>query len=212
MSSITELRKQIRQVTADFQEQIASLTEQLAEIQPLEISQKERKMNFSRLERVSAKRAFEEHPLKNEDEDTRHRYLMFLCAVAQTSTYMDDAWVFIQRIASGAGVGSLERCAADAMQLSVDDVEQAADAFAKHGLGEMFLLDAMLVYLACGEKQTEQAKELILDLAALLKQQPEDIERLVNRARAAAEDEQGYQKEQKKELMIAVFKQIDPLR
>ena len=194
MSSIIEIQKQIRQVTADFQEQIAKLTQELSEIKPQEKTEPQRKMNFSRLQRIGAKRAFLNHSLKNIAKDTQHRYLTFLCAVAQMGIYSDDAWIFIQRISSGVEIGSLERCVTDAMQISQEDVELVAEDIKAYNLENTFLLDVMLVYLASGAK-SEKAKELISEFTALFESKPEDIEHLIAVAQAVAkQDEKEYLK------------------
>lgn len=188
MSSIIEIQKQIRQVTADFQEQIAKLTQELSEIKPQEKTEPQRKMNFSRLERVSAKRAFLNHSLKNIAKDTQHRYLTFLCAVAQMGIYSDNAWIFIQRIASGVGIGSLERCVTDAMRISQEDVELVTEAVRECKLENAFLLDLMLVHLASGAK-SEKAKELISEFTALFESKPEDIKHLIAIAEVIAKQD-----------------------
>ena len=188
MSSIIEIQKQIRQETADFQEQIAKLTQELSEIKPQEKTEPQRKMNFSRLQRIGAKRAFLNHSLKNIAKDTQHRYLTFLCAVAQMGIYSDDAWIFIQRISSGVEIGSLERCVTDAMQISQEDVELVAEDIKAYNLENTFLLDVMLVYLASGAK-SEKAKELISEFTVLFESKPEDIEHLIAVAQAVAKQD-----------------------
>lgn len=167
MSSMIEIQQQLRAITEDFHRQIIALTQELSELTVLETGVEKKKMNFSRLERLGKKRPIKNHPLKDVSINTRRRYLTFLCALAQTAPcYADDAWLFIQRIASSVEIGTLEDCAVNAMRLTETDIGIFADDMNNKSLKSVFVRDAMLVYLAMGG-QCEKTQELLIQIIGL---------------------------------------------
>lgn len=174
MSTLLELQTKLRQLTEDYHEQMLDLTRELSQaVEDAEGGQKQ--MNFKQLAKLGARRPLHNRWLEKAEDTLRNEYLIFLCAVAQSAPEMDEGWLLLQRIACGAGVSSLEALAAAAMCLEEGDMERFARQVGQDkGLRNSFLLDAMLLRLACPQP-CPKTEELLVDLAALLECPAEEL-------------------------------------
>ena len=148
MSTPLELQRQLRQTTEEYYEQMQRLSRDLA-LQLREETEQKQGMDFRRLSARAQGRPLANRPLQLAEGDVWHDYLALLCLVARSAPEMEDGWLFIQRIACGIGIYSLADSAETAACLKEEDLERIARQFPKYGLRDAFLLDAMLVRLAC---------------------------------------------------------------
>lgn len=166
MSTLLELQSQLRQVTEEYHEQMLALTRELTlAVQDVQAGQTQ--MDFQQLSRLGGRRPLPHSGLKRLDNSLRNDYLTFLCAVAQSAPEMKDGWLLLQRIASGADVITLEPLAAAAMCLEEDDMERFSDHIVQKNLRDQFLLDAMLLRLACSQP-CPKTEALLVNLSALM--------------------------------------------
>lgn len=173
MSTLLELQKQLRQVTEDYHAQMLSLTRELALTAQKEEKEREG-MDFQRLVRSGSRRPLRHRGLRKADEALRSDYLTLLCAVVQSAPEMEEGWLLLQRIACGVGIDSLEPLAAAAMCLEMDDMERMSRQIRQNGLQDRFLLDAILLRLAC-PRPCPQTEALLVDLSALMECSADDL-------------------------------------
>lgn len=192
MSTLLELQTKLRQLTEDYHEQMLDLTRELSQaVEDAEGGQKQ--MNFKQLAKLGARRPLHNRWLEKAEDTLRSEYLIFLCAVAQSAPEMDEGWLLLQRIACGAGVSSLEALAAAAMCLEEGDMERFARQVGQDkGLRDSFLLDAMLLRLAC-PRPCPKTEELLVDLAAMLECPADELRFLAKLAAVVArQDGRAY--------------------
>lgn len=150
MSTPLELQRQLRQTTEEYYEQMQRLNRDLA-LQLREETEQKQGMDFRRLSARAQGRPLVNRSLQMAEGDIWHDYLALLCLVARSAPEMEDGWLFIQRIACGIGIYSLADSAETAACLKEEDLERIARQFPNCGLRDAFLLDAMLVRLACSK-------------------------------------------------------------
>lgn len=173
MSTLLELQSQLRRVTEEYHEQMLALTRELTlAAQNAEAGPKQ--MDFQRLAKLGGSCPLLHRGLQGVDDALRTDYLTFLCAVAQSAPEMEDGWLLLQRIACGVGIVSLEPLAAAAMCLEDDDMKRFSDQICSNGLRDRFLLDAMLLRLACSQP-CPKTEELLVDLSALMECPVDDL-------------------------------------
>ena len=173
MSTLLELQRQFRQVTEDYHAQMLTLTRELA-MAAQEMEDDRKQIDFQRLAKLGHSRPLHHRWLKEVDENLRDDYLTFLCAVAQSAPEMDNGWLLLQRIACGVGVTSLESLAVAAMCMEEGDMERISGQIRQNGLQEAFLLDAMLLRLAC-PSPCPKTEALLVDLSTLLERPADDL-------------------------------------
>ena len=173
MSTLLELQRQLRQVTEDYYTQMLMLTRELA-MTAQEMEDDRKQIDFQRLAKLGSSRPLHHRWLKEVDENLRDDYLTFLCAVAQSAPEMDNGWLLLQRIACGVGVTSLESRAVAAMCMEEGDMERISGQICQNGLRDVFLLDAMLLRLAC-PSPCPKTEALLVDLSTLLECPSDDL-------------------------------------
>lgn len=166
MSTPLELQRQLRQTTEEYYEQMQRLNRDLA-LHLREETEQKQGMDFRRLSARAQGRPLVNPPLQMAEGDVQHDYLALLCLVARSAPEMEDGWLFIQRIACGIGIYSLADSAETAACLKEEDLERIARQFPKCGLRDAFLLDAMLVRLACS-KPCPDTTALLAQLCTLM--------------------------------------------
>lgn len=178
MSTPLELQQQIRQTTEEYYEQMQRLTRELA-LSVRETQEGNLSLDFHALSARGRSRPLNNRILKHADSNLQRTYLALLCMVAQSAPEMEDGWLLIQRIACGVGVDSLEGAVTTALSMKDEDLERLSRQFAAHDLRDAFLLDAMLVRLAC-PAPSDKTLELLTDFIALTGCGEEDV-RLLSR-------------------------------
>lgn len=178
MSTPLELQQQIRQTTEEYYEQMQRLTRELA-LSVRETQEGNLSLDFHALSARGRSRPLNNRILKHADSNLQRTYLALLCMVAQSAPEMEDGWLLIQRIACGVGVDSLEGAVTTALSMKDEDLERLSRQFAAHDLRDAFLLDAMLVRLACPDP-SDKTLELLTDFIALTGCGEEDV-RLLSR-------------------------------
>lgn len=173
MSTLLELQRQLRRVTEEYHEQMLALTRELTmAVQDVEAGQKQ--MDFQRLSKLGERCPLLHRGLQGVDDTLRNDYLTFLCAVAQSAPEMENGWLLLQRIACGVGVNSLEPLAAEAMCLEEGDMERFSDNICQKNLRNHFLLDAMLLRMACTQP-CPKTEALLVNLSALMECPVEEL-------------------------------------
>ena len=191
MSTPLELQQQIRQTTEEYYEQMQRLTRELA-LSVRETQEGNLSLDFHALSARGRSRPLNNRILKHADSNLQRTYLALLCMVAQSASEMEDGWLLIQRIACGVGVDSLEGAVTTALSMKDEDLERLSRQFAAHDLRDAFLLDAMLVRLAC-PAPSDKTLELLTDFIVLTGCGEEDV-RLLSRLAAvlARQDGKAY--------------------
>lgn len=178
MSTPLELQRQLRQTTEEYYEQMQRLNRDLA-LHLREETEQKQGMDFRRLSARAQGRPLVNRPLQMAEGDVQRDYLALLCLVARSTPETEDGWLFIQRIACGIGIYSLADSAETAACLKEEDLERIARQFPNCGLRDAFLLDAMLVRLACS-RPCPDTTALLAQLCTLMGCTEEEI-RLLSR-------------------------------
>lgn len=190
MSTIPEIRAELRQAAAEFNDKIAELTRALSQVEAERTQGKD--LDYERLARIGGRRPIQGHPAAKLGQLAKCRYLAPLCALAQAAPQGAEAWLLLQRIAAGLELSTLERPVAAALSMNEEELEKLLSQLREEGLTETFLLDAMLVRLCCGD-QAAKTQELLTELAFWADLPQEEVSLLAKLAGVLArQDGDGY--------------------
>ena len=151
MSTIPEIQGGLRKATEELTARILELTRELSEIQVQQQEAAGGAPDFARLSREGGRRPIQNHPSAVLRQADQISYLAALCALAQAAPEASEAWLLLQRVASGLHLPSLEQPLAAALRMGEEEMDALAAMLAREGRTSDFLLDAMLVRLCCGE-------------------------------------------------------------
>ena len=149
MSTIPEIQGGLRKAAEELTARILELTRELSEIQVQQQEAAGGAPDFARLSREGGRRPIQNHPIAVLRQADQISYLAALCALAQAAPEASEAWLLLQRVASGLHLPSLEQPLA--LRMGEEEMDALAAMLAREGRTSDFLLDAMLVRLCCGE-------------------------------------------------------------
>ena len=168
MKTIPEIQAGLRNAAEALTTQVLELTRELSDLQAQQVQASTRTMpNFARLSRDGRRQPIRGHPIGKLRETDQVSYLAALCALAQETPQADEAWLLLQRVASGLGMSTLEQPLGVALRMGERELEVLAATVEREDLVSVFLLDAMLVRLCCGET-CPRTVELLEDLTLLM--------------------------------------------
>ncbi|MDU2064659.1 MAG: hypothetical protein E6713_07420 [Sporomusaceae bacterium] len=182
MKTITEMQTQIKEMST----QLNSFAHELAEYNGA--VKQEMSIDFKQIKAIGRRNPIEGHSLITADADVKKKYITMLIAVAYTATEnQENAWLFIQRIATGAKLDEeLMDLSVDAVNLTEAQIDEFTEVIDGVKLNNIFALDAMLVYLSC-EQVCETMLEFLAALFELLKCGKQELQDLSELAKIIAE-------------------------
>lgn len=179
MSTIPEIQAGLRRAANELTARILELTRQLSEIQAQQQEAAGGTQDFARLSKEGGRRPIQNHPIAVLRQADQISYLAALCALAQAASEAAEAWLLLQRVASGLRLPSLEQPLAAALRMGEDEMDALEALLAREDLTSNFLLDAMLVRLCCGENCPRTTA--LLEKLVLLVHPPEQEARFLAR-------------------------------
>lgn len=197
MKTISEIQAELKEISS----RIDTLTKELSDYN--QYRSEEVVIDFNRLQTIGCRQPIKGHLLARSDDDIKKRYIIILTSAVYLATeHCEKGWLFIQRIACGIGLQeSLSELAADGLNLTEKQLDKFTSEMMVSKLTNSLVLDCMLIYLSCGQKNKKMLKYMS-GLFELLKCGKIEVEELLEIAKILAkQDKRAYLKLSSKELV-----------
>ncbi len=164
MKTISDMQIMIKDAYSKLNELSSSLSEYVS------LEDKGIVIDFEMLKTIGKRNPIDGHMLSKVDNLTKKQYITLLISLLYLSNVnQEKGWLFIQRIAIGAGIkNDLVDISADALTLTDKQLDSFSESIIFENLSSVFVLDCMLVYLVC-ENKNSQMLAFISQLIELVK-------------------------------------------
>lgn len=164
MKTISDMQIMIKDAYSKLNELSSSLSEYVS------LEDKDTVIDFEMLKTIGKRNPIDGHMLSKVDNLTKKQYITLLISLLYLSNVnQEKGWLFIQRIAIGAGIkNDLVDISADALTLTDKQLDSFSESIIFENLSSVFVLDCMLVYLVC-ENKNSQMLAFISQLIELVK-------------------------------------------
>lgn len=176
MKTISEMQQQVKEMSAKFDELLRDLSEyNRADTETTAL-------DFKHIRAIGKRNPITGHILSGADNIVKRHYITLLIATIFTSgRESTDAWLLLQRIACGIGLqDNLEDISADAAQLTEEHIDEFTREIITAKLTQIFVLDTMLIYLSCTERDPQMLTFIagLLELVKCSKQEAAELSEL----------------------------------
>lgn len=154
MKTISEMQVELR----DISSRINELTKELSDYN--QFNSEEIVIDFSRLQTIAIRQPIKGHLLARSSDDIKKRYITILTSLVYLATeHQEKGWILIQRIACGVGIKEkLSKIAIDGLNLTEQQLDKFTGDIVSSKLSNSFVLDCMLIYLSCEQKNKKMLK------------------------------------------------------
>lgn len=154
MKTISEMQAELR----DISSRINELTKELSDYN--QFNSEEIVIDFSHLQTIALRQPIKGHLLARSSDDIKKRYITILTSLVYLATeHQEKGWILIQRIACGVGVKEkLSKIAVDGLNLTEQQLDKFTGDIVSSKLTNSFVLDCMLIYLSCEQKNKKMLK------------------------------------------------------
>lgn len=148
MKTISEIQAELK----DISSRIDALTKELSDYNQYQAEQDT--IDFSRLKVIATRQPIVGHLLARSDSNVKKIYITILASLVSLAIeHQEKGWVIIQRIACGVGLeNDISEIAIDGLNLTGRHLEEFTSEIMDSKLANSFVLDCMLIYLSCGQK------------------------------------------------------------
>lgn len=198
MKTISEMQSELK----DISTRINALTKELSAYNS--INSEKSNINFKGLKAIGNRHQIKGHQLARSNEEIKKHYITILISLVYLVTdNQENGWLFIQRISCGIGLKEeLSQIAVDGLNLTEEQIEKFTEEILSSKLTNSLVLDCMLVYLSCKQKN-KRMLEYMSGLFELVKCGKSELNEILQMAKViATQDKKAYFKLTSKDLLI----------
>jgi hypothetical protein len=176
MKTISDMQIMIKEAYSNLNELSRSLTECVRS------EDMNNTVNFEKLKAIGKRNPIEGHVLSGADDLSGKHYITLLIALVYlASENQEKGWLFIHRIAIGAGIkNELVDLSSDALTLTDKQLDIFSESIISENLRTAFALDCMLVYLMCEHKNSKMLDFIsqLIELVGLKEYEVKEISKI----------------------------------